>query len=310
MPPPGASVSLPAMRVFVTGAAGFVGGYLLPHLEGAGMTVTATDREVDVTDPRSLGAAIRRARPDAIVHLAAQSSVQASYANPLEAFRINYLGSLTLLRVIAADASAARVLLIGSSDAYGDAGSGKRPIRESDPLRPTSPYARSKAAAELLGALAAADRGLDVVRVRAFTHIGRGQTDRFVASSFAKQIAEIARGSREPRLAVGNLDSVRDFLDVRDVVDAYCRLLDPGVPPGVYNVASGRGVAVREILDTLIELAGVSPEIEVDASRYRPTDQRIGDASRLRKATGWSPAIDLRDTLAGMLDFWRAAPAR
>ncbi len=296
------------MRVFVTGASGFVGGHLLPRLEGAGMTVTATDREVDVTDSKSLGAAIRGARPDAVVHLAAQSSVQASYEDPEGAFRINYLGSLTLLRVIAADAPEARVLLIGSSDAYGSAGSGDRPIRESDPLCPVSPYARSKAAAELLGALAA-ERGLDVIRVRAFTHIGAGQTDRFVASSFARQVAEIVEGTREPRLAVGNLESVRDFLDVRDVVDAYCRLLSPSVPRGVYNVASGRGVSVGEILDTLIELAGITPRIEVDPARFRPTDRRIGDASRLRKATGWAPATPLRDTLSGMLEFWRATTA-
>jgi GDP-4-dehydro-6-deoxy-D-mannose reductase len=297
------------MRVFVTGASGFVGGHLLPRLKGAGMAVTATDREVDVTDPKSLGAAIRDARPEVVVHLAAQSSVQASYEAPLEAFRINYLGSLTLLRVIAAEAPKARVLLIGSSDAYGNAGSGERPIRESDPLCPVSPYARSKAAAELLGGLAA-ERGLDVIRVRAFTHIGAGQTDRFVASSFARQIAEIVEGAREPLLTVGNLDSVRDFLDVRDVVDAYCRLMDPGVPRGVYNVASGRGVSVREILDTLTDLAGIAPKIEIDPARVRPTDRRIGDASRLRKATGWTPATPLRETLSGMLEFWRAASAR
>ena len=299
------------MRVFVTGAAGFVGGHLLSRLESAGNRVTATDREVDVTDPRSLGAAVRAVQPEAIVHLAAQSSVQASYQDPADAFRINYLGTLTLLRVVEADAPGARVLLVGSSDAYGStgAGAGARPIRESDPLAPESPYARSKAAAELLGALAA-ERGLDVVRVRAFTHIGPGQTDRFVASSFAKQVAEIAAGHREPRLAVGNLDSVRDFLDVRDVVEAYCRLLDGRVPRGVYNVASGRGVAVREILDTLAGLAGIQPEIEIDPARFRPADRRIGDASRLRTATGWAPRIDLRDTLCDTLDFWRDASAR
>jgi len=297
------------MRVFVTGAAGFVGGHLLARLRAAGHRVTATDREVDVTDPASLGAAIREARPDAIVHLAALSSVQSSYEDPAHAFRINYLGTLTLLRVSAADAPAARVLLVGSSDAYGSSGPEARPIQESDPLAPESPYARSKAAAELLGALAA-ERGLDVVRIRAFTHIGPGQADRFVASSFARQVAEIAAGRREPRLAVGNLDSVRDFLDVRDVVEAYCRLLDTSVPSGVYNVASGRGVAVREILETLTELAGIDPEIEVDPARFRPADRRIGDASRLRAATGWAPRIELRETLSDTLDFWRNASTR
>jgi len=293
------------MRVFVTGAAGFVGGHLLPRLEASGATVTATDREVDVTDPVSLGAAVRAARPDALIHLAAQSSVPGSVADPTDTFRINYLGSLNVLRTVAREAPAARVLLIGSSEAYGGDGLDERAIAETDPLLPESPYARTKAAAEQLGALACS-RGLDVVRVRAFTHIGPGQADRFVAASFARQVAEIAEGIRAPHITVGNLDSVRDFLDVRDVVNAYALLLDRKVPPAVYNVASGRGVAVREVLETLLELAGVSAEIEVDAGRFRPTDRRVGDASRLRAATGWAPAIALRDTLADMLADWRA----
>ena len=297
------------MRVFVTGASGFVGGHLLRRLEAAGMTLTATDREVDVTDLRSLSDAIRDARPDAVVHLAAQSSVPESLEDPLASFRINYLGSMTLLRAMAAHAPHARVLLVGSSDAYGSTGPEARPLRESDPLSPESPYARSKVAAEMLGGLAV-ERGLDVIRIRAFTHIGPGQSDRFVAASFAKQVAEIAAGRREPRLAVGNLDSVRDFLDVRDVVDAYCRLLDPSVSSGVYNVASGRGVAVREILDTLTELAEITPRIEVDPARFRPADRRLGDASRLRRATGWTPSISLRNTLSDCLDAWRNALPR
>ena len=294
------------MRVFVTGAAGFVGGHLLPRLRNAGATVTATDREVDVTRSASIGAAIRAARPDALIHLAAQSSVQASMAEPSEAFRINYLGSMTVLGAVAREAPQARVLLIGSADCYGSGDSGQRLIPETDVLLPESPYARSKAAAEQLGAIAC-EHGLDVVRVRSFTHIGPGQTDVFVASSFARQVAEIAKGVREPRIVVGNLDSVRDFLDVRDVVNAYALLLDRKVAPGVYNVASGVGVSVREILGQLIEIAGVSPTLEVDPERFRPTDHRIGDASRLRDATGWAPEIPLRQTLAEMLDFWGSA---
>lgn len=294
------------MRVLVTGAEGFVGGHLLPRLVEAGMDVTGTDRDVDVTDRDALVAAVRRVRPEAIVHLAAQSSVAASWKDPLSAYRLNYLGSSHLLSVVEQEAPGARLLLIGSSDAYGsDAGAGGRPIRETDPLLPESPYARSKAAAELLGALAS-DRGLDVVRIRAFTHIGPGQSDRFVASSFARQVVEVECGRREPRLVVGNLESVRDLLDVRDVVDAYARLLDRQVPAATYNVASGQGVPVRRILDELLDLAGLQLEVVVDPERFRPTDFRIGDATRLRKATGWAPRIGLRETLAGLLDWWRA----
>jgi GDP-4-dehydro-6-deoxy-D-mannose reductase len=268
------------------------------------MEVRGSDREVDVTDAASLGPVIREARPDALIHLAALSSVHASWKDPLAAFRINFLGSMTVLSVMEAEAPQARVLLIGSSDSYGPGGASERAICETDPLEPESPYARSKAAAEILGALAAR-RGQDVVRVRSFTHIGAGQTDTFVASSFARQVAEIASGAREPRLKVGNLDSVRDFLDVRDVVDAYARLLEPEVPADVYNVASGRGVSVREILDELLDLAGVEASIEVDPERFRKTDFRIGDASRLRAATGWKPETPLRETLSGLLDHWR-----
>ena len=238
------------------------------------------------------------------IHLAAQSSVAASWRDPLEAYRINYRGSLTVLSVLLEEAPRARVLLIGSSDAYGPGSPSGRALREDDAVSPASPYARSKAAAELLGGLAT-ERGLSVVRVRAFTHIGAGQADHFVASSFARQVAEIEAKQRPPHILVGNLESVRDLLDVDDVVDAYARLLDAAVPPGVYNVASGHGVEVREVLEMLLELAGVDAEIEVDPARYREADHRVGDATKLRGATGWEPRIPLRETLAGVLAYWR-----
>lgn len=291
------------MRVFVTGASGFVGGHLLPVLRRAGWQVFAADREVDVTRESELRSAFRESRPDAVIHLAAQSSVAASLDDPIESFRINFLGSLNVISAACAEIPASRLILVGSSDCYG-ARSHAGPIDEACSLMPESPYARSKAAAEMLGA-AAADHGQDVVRVRAFTHIGVGQTDRFVTSSLARQVAEIAEARREPYMLVGNLDSVRDFLDVRDVVSAYCRLLDASVPAGVYNVASGRGVAIREILEHLVAIAGVAPKIEVDPARYRPTDHRIGDASKLRGTTGWKPEIPLEQTLAELVDFWR-----
>ena len=151
----------------------------------------------------------------------------------------------------------------------------------------------------------AASRGLDVVRVRAFNHTGAGQTRRFVASDFACQVARIEAGSMAPVMRVGNLDSVRDFLHVDDVVDAYLQLLDRRVPPAVYNVASGVGASVRTLLATLCELARVSPRIEIDPARFRPTDYLVGDADRLTRATGWAPRIGLRDTLAEVLSFWR-----
>ncbi len=292
------------MRVFVTGAAGFVGRRLLSRLADQGAQAVGVDREVDVTEAAALERAIEGCKPDAIIHLAAVSSVVSSWQDPAATFRVNFLGTRCLLQCAARRAPRARIVLVGSADQYGRGAPGAPPFRETDPQSPRSPYARSKAAAEQLGTLAAA-QGFDVVRVRAFNHTGPGQSKDFVASSFAHQIAEIAAGLRAPQLRVGNLDSVRDFLDVDDVVGAYLALLDPTVPAGIYNVASGGGVAIQELLDQLIELAGVSPVVEVDSELYRPTDQLIGDASRLHDATGWRPRTPLRSTLTALLADWR-----
>ena len=146
-----------------------------------------------------------------------------------------------------------------------------------------------------------------MVRVRPFNHTGPGRPDRFVESSFARQIAEIEAGLRPPKMAVGNLDAVRDFLDVEDVLDAYVRLLDPEVPAGVYNVASGKGTSIRDLLDLLLAETSIRPEVKVDQARWRPADSSVGSAERLEKATGWAPTIPLRETLRRLLDGWRQA---
>lgn len=293
------------MRALVTGAAGFVGRRLIPALEAGGYAVVACDLEVDVTDPAAVEEILTRTRPDAIVHLAALSSVADSLLDPAGYFRANYLGTRCLLRGVARHCPSARVLLIGSSEQYDLSQPGAPPHRESDPLKPRSPYARSKAAAEQLGSAAARD-GLDVVRVRSFNHTGAGQSATFVAPSFARQVAEIAAGQREPVMRVGNLESVRDFLNVEDVTRAYVALLDPHVPAGIYNVASGKAVTLQQLLSQLLELGGVNPGIETDPERMRPTDWVVGDFSKLRAATGWEPRIPLRDTLHELLEDWRA----
>jgi GDP-4-dehydro-6-deoxy-D-mannose reductase len=177
------------------------------------------------------------------------------------------------------------------------------PIDETTPLRPRSPYARTKAAAEMLGQQAA-DRGLDVIRVRAFNHTGAGQPDHFVVSSFARQVAGIRLGQREPIMRVGNLESVRDFLHVDDVLRAYRALLEPSVPADVYNIASGRSTRIQQILDRLIAIAGIDPRVERDPERWRETDWLVGDASRLRSATGWQPEIPLESILRELYEDW------
>jgi GDP-4-dehydro-6-deoxy-D-mannose reductase len=292
------------VRVLVTGAAGFVGGHLLPVLAALGHDAVATDREVDVADDAAVEACVTRVAPDAIVHLAALSSVVLSGREPRLTYRVNFLGARAVLRAAARARRRPRVLLVGSGDQYGVSAPGAPPFDEDAPLRPRSAYARTKACADLLGAAHAA-AGLDVVRTRSFNHTGPGQADVFVASSFARQAVEIAAGRREPRLRVGNLDSVRDFLDVADVVDAYARLLEPSVPAGVYNVARGDGIRIGDLLEMILDLAEIHPEMTVDPARMRPTDHAVGDSTRLRRVTGWRPRVPLRDTLRRVIADWQ-----
>ena len=292
------------MHALVTGAAGFVGRRLVPRLEGAGWEVTAHDRELDVSDAVAVEALVERLRPGLIVHLAAVTSVPESRSTPGHTFAVNYLGTHSVLEAALRAAPEARVLLVGTSDAYGSAPPGSPPFTESAPLVPGSPYACTKAAADLLGA-AYQERGLDVVRTRSFNHSGPGQSDTFVLPSFARQAVEIAAGLREPLLRVGNLDSRRDFLDVDDVIEAYLALVDPAVPSGAYNVASGEGQRVGDALDAILGLAGVRAEIQVDPERLRPTDLAVGDATRLRQATGWAPRVTFQEMLARVVEDWQ-----
>jgi GDP-4-dehydro-6-deoxy-D-mannose reductase len=298
------------VRVLVTGAGGFVGRRLLPQLRAAGHEAVGIDREVDVADAAALERAVAGAAPDALVHLAALSFVPESFRDPEASFRANFLGVRNLLEAVRVRAPRARVLVVSTGNVYGTADADAPPFSEESPLRPESPYARAKAAADLL-ARGYVERGLEVVRVRPFNHTGRGRPDSFAESSLARQLVEIAAGRRAPRVAVGNLDAVRDFLDLDDVVAAYVRLLDPRVPPGLYNVASGRGRSIREVLALLVELAELGElrqglEVEVDPARWRPADRAVGDAARLRRATGWQPRVPFEVTLRGVLDGWRS----
>jgi GDP-4-dehydro-6-deoxy-D-mannose reductase len=287
--------------VWLSGAGGFVGSVLAPRLARDGHDVVPADLEqLDVVDAGAVDAAIAAADPGAVVHLAALASVADSFAAAEAVARVNYLGTLNVLRAVARRAPRARVLVVTSGEIYGGSAS-PIPLDEDTPLAPGSPYARSKAAADAL----AAATPLDVVRARSFNHTGPGQSDTYVAASFARQLAEMELGRREPVLRVGNLASVRDFLDVDDVVEAYVRLLDPRVPRGAYNVASGVGRSIAELLDILIESAAVRPRIEVDAARWRADRASVGDPARLRRATGWQPAIPFETTLARLLDDWR-----
>jgi len=297
------------MRVFVTGASGFVGKRLMRQLRGAGHDAHGTDREVDVTCLTEIQPALEAHQPDAIIHLAALSSVAMSWQEPHLCYRMNFIGTRTLLRAAASVCREARILLIGSSDEYSPTAPSAEPIDESASLHPRSPYARTKAAAEFLGK-AAVGRDQDVVRVRAFNHTGAGQPDHFVVSSFARQVARIRLGRQEPVMRVGNLESVRDFLHVDDVLAAYQALLDPDIPADTYNVASGRSTSIQEILDRLIEIAEIAPRVERDPDRWREADWRVGDATRLHDATGWRPKISLDAILRELYEDWLGKEAK
>jgi nucleoside-diphosphate-sugar epimerase len=288
------------VRLWISGASGFVGARLCERLRAAGHHVTGVDRDVEIRDAARVAASVVAARPEALVHLAAVSSSVAAREAPGLAGRVNYLGTRHVLEAARRHAPTARVLLVTSGEVYGSAPPQTPPFDEGAPLAPRTDYARTKACADLLGARHAAE-GQDVVRVRPFNHTGPGQPADFVAPAFARQLARIARGEAEPVMRVGNLDSVRDFLDVDDVLDAYERLLDPDVPAGIYNVASGVGVRIGALLEALREASGARCAIEVDPARWRETDCAVGDARRLRAATGWSPRTPFALTLERLL---------
>lgn len=295
-----------AMRVLVTGSQGFVGKRLTPRLEAAGHGVLGFDQDtVDVTEFEAVATVVREFVPEAVVHLAAVAFVPDASRDPDLAQRVNVGGTRSVIRALESHAAQARLLLVGSGDQYPALEPGAPPLTESAALDPKGAYATSKAAAEELGHKAA-ERGLDVVRIRAFNHTGPGQAPLFVAPDFARQLARIEAGSQREPMRVGNLASVRDFLHVDDVIDAYIRLLDPEVPADVYNVASGRATRIGELLESLANLAGIQPQVEADQNRWRPADSRVGDPRRLEEATGWRARRPLDETLSELLAYWRA----
>ena len=278
------------MPALVTGPAGFVGTHLRAELGEAFVPY-----EGDVLDAEPLREAVRGV--DAVIHLAAQSSVAASWEDAMESWRVNVNGTVGVLAAVAGERSEARILFASTCEVYGNAS--RIPTPEDERIAPVSPYAGSKAAAELA---CSTFSGLDVVVARATNHAGPGQDDRFAIGSWTRQIAQLeAEGGGT--LLVGDLSAERDILDVRDVSRAYRLLLDPSVPAGTYNVASGRTVKMAEVVDLLVGLARVPVRIERDESRVRPADipRLAGDASKLRAATGWEPEIPLEETLADTL---------
>jgi GDP-4-dehydro-6-deoxy-D-mannose reductase len=288
-------------RTLITGAHGFVGSHLLAELGD-----DAVPLEADVTDLDALARYVRREQPAAVVHLAAQSSVASSWEDEGDVWLVNAVGTVNVLSAVASEAPEARVLVVSTGDVYGRAH--VFPTPEDSPVQPLSPYAASKAAAELAADHARRARGIDVVVSRSFSHIGPGQTEAFAVGSWAAQVARL-----EPAgggvLRVGDLEVRRDFTDVRDVCRAYRLLLDRSVPAGTYNVSTGVAVPLAEVVEHLLSLARCPLTVEADPARRRPADIPIqqGDAARLAIATGWRPELPLERTLAETLDYARVA---
>jgi GDP-4-dehydro-6-deoxy-D-mannose reductase len=321
------------MRALITGITGFAGShladYLLAHQPQVEIYGTRRWRspmdnlahlapelasgkikliETDLRDYSSVRTCLEEARPDYVFHLAAQSFVPTSWSAPAETLNTNIVGQTNIFEAIRHLGLDPVVQIACSSEEYGLVYPEETPIKESNPLRPLSPYAVSKVAQEYLGYQYFMSYGLKVIRTRGFNHTGPRRGDVFVTSNFAKQLASIKLGLQEPVIRVGNLDAVRDFTDVRDMVRAYWLGVTKAKPGEVYNIATGYGITIRELLDRLIELAGVEVTVQPDPARMRPSDVEIliGDSSKFRADTGWQPEIPLEQTLRDVVFYWIA----
>jgi GDP-4-dehydro-6-deoxy-D-mannose reductase len=317
------------LRLFITGVAGFAGSHLLDHLaELGGYEAHGADharleahphadalgarlasyRALDITNAEAVDSWLAEGKPDALIHLAAQASGADSLERPVATYHVNAMGTLHVLDALRRTESRARVLVTGSADVYGSGAAGGL-IREDAPLRPGNPYAGSKAAQDVIAEIYAATFHLPVIRTRTFSHTGPGQRPRFALAGFADQLARIDAGFAPPEIRVGNLDVTREYGDVRDVVRAYALLIGRGEAGEAYNVATGHGHKLRDLLDRLIEISGVKATVVVDPSRVRSrdADHLVGDPAKLADATGWKPLRSIEQTLS---DLYRDARDR
>lgn len=298
-------------RLFLTGHEGFVGHTLRSLLASGGgasmgYEVVLPSCRYDLRNPSSLERALPSEAPDCVIHLAAQSFVPESFRDPRHTFDVNFGGTLNLLQALQRLGFRGRLLYVSSAEVYGLVDPAQMPITEARFPRPRSPYGVSKVAAEVLCTQWSQTEGLDAMIARPFNHIGSGQSERFVVSSFARQLVEIKLGRREPVIAIGDVEVTRDVTDVRDVVKAYLLLLEHGNAGEIYNICSGKEVWIRDVLARLIDLAGVDVSVVQDPARLRTTDQKrlLGSFDKLKRCSGWQPTIELRQSLADTLTYW------
>ena len=315
------------MRVLITGITGFAGSHLadyilefFPGVEIFGIVRWRSRMdnilhfqkkinliEADLKEMGSLKKCLAEAKPDRIFHLAAQSFVPTSWKCPAETFAINSIGQINLFEAALSLEQDPRIQIAGSSEEYGQVFPDEVPMKETNPLRPLSPYAVSKVGQDLLGWQYYKSYGMKIVRTRGFNHTGPRRGEVFICSNFARQIAEIENGLKEPVLYVGNLEARRDFTDVRDTVRAYWLSLEKGESGEVYNIGTGKAFTMQEVLDILLSMSELKVEVRVDKSRLRPSDVPLllCDVTKFKSLTGWEPQIPFRQTLKDLLDYWR-----
>jgi GDP-4-dehydro-6-deoxy-D-mannose reductase len=312
-------------KALITGITGFVGSHLAELLLSNGYEVYGTVRprsstenidhiknkvklvEIDITDPHSVLKVVGDVKPDCIFHLAAQTFVPSSWNAPTETLNVNIMGTLNILEAARKLDTDTRIQIAGSSEEYGKVYKDEVPIRETNPLRPMSPYGVSKVAADKLAVQYNMSYGLKTVVTRAFNHTGPRRGEVFATSNFAKQIAMIEKGKQEPVIAHGNMEAQRDFSDVRDVVRAYEISLQKCKFGDVYNICSGKAITIKDMLNTLLGFSKVKITTKFDESRARPSDVEVlcGDCSKFREQTGWKPSIPFEKTMEDLLNYWR-----
>lgn len=313
------------MKILITGAGGFVGAHLIRFLKQNtedDIFVTVLNEQegkdidlpvsriyfLDINDSYAVEDIINKIKPDYMYHLAAQSSVGASWKIPSLTVSVNTVGTTNIFEAVRKSELKTRILLIGSSEQYGTVGKENLPTGETTPIQPSNPYAVSKIAQELMAKLYAKSYGLDIVTVRAFNHIGPGQSAAFVIPDWASQIAEIELGKREPVIRVGNTTVKRDLTDVRDVVRAYHMLMTMAKSGEVYNVGSGKNYKLSDILELMISQSQ-RPDIQIynDKDKFRPSDtpEVLSNISKICEATGWQPEIGIEETIRDVIDYFR-----